>query len=118
MTMLEQIALANEKVAHWQNKQGHAQAMLAKWQSRLSTLRAKGKPVPTANKLPALTLVPGSERFLPRTAVVTKGDQAPAEHFTRQTALRDIAAEAGDDGKVINGQENDETRQETLKARR
>ena len=44
MTMVEQITVANEKVAHWQHKQGHAQAMLAKWQGRLSALQAKGKP--------------------------------------------------------------------------
>jgi hypothetical protein len=58
--------------------------------------QSKGKPQPTAAKLPALTIVPGSVRFMPRQAVVTKGDKAAAEHLARETALRDIAEKAGD----------------------
>ena len=103
MTTIEQIALSNEKVAHWQHKQGHAQAMLAKWQSRLSALQAKGKPQPTATKLPPLTFVPGSVKFMPRQAVVTKDDRAQAEFAAKRAALRNIEAanKAGsDDDKV------------------
>ena len=97
MTMIEQITLANEKVAHWQHKQGHAQAMLAKWQERRSVLQAKGKPQPTSAKLPKLVLVPGTEHLMPRSAITTKSDQAAAEHLARETALRDMAKDAGSD---------------------
>ena len=109
MTMIEQIALANEKVSHWNAKRDHALAMLAKWESRLTALQAKGKPVPTANLLPPLSIVPGSVKHMPRQAVVTKADKAAAEHLARQTALADFAAEAGDGnvtsikGKPANG---------------
>jgi hypothetical protein len=69
MTMIEQVALATDKVAHWNSKRDHALAMLSKWQGRLTALQSKGKPQPTAAKLPALAIVPGSVRFMPRQAV-------------------------------------------------
>src|SRR5262245_53932547 len=102
MTINEQVALATDKVAHWNSKRDHALAMLSKWESRLTALQAKSKPQPTADKLPPLTIVPGTVKFMPRPAVVTKGDKAAAEHLARETALRDIAAEAGDsDDRVV-----------------
>jgi hypothetical protein len=52
MTIHEQVALATDKVAHWNSKRDHALTMLTKWQNRLSALQAKGKPQPTAKKLP------------------------------------------------------------------
>jgi hypothetical protein len=57
MTITEQVALASDKVAHWNSKREHALAMLTKWQARLSALQSKGKPQPTAKSLPAVTLV-------------------------------------------------------------
>jgi hypothetical protein len=35
MTVTEQVALATDKVAHWNSKRDHALAMLTKWQGRL-----------------------------------------------------------------------------------
>jgi hypothetical protein len=105
MTIHEQVALATDKVAHWNGKRDHATAMLTKWQSRLSALQAKDKPQPkpqpTAMKLPPVTLVPGSEQFMPRAAVKSASDVAAAQALARETALADIA-EAGDkaNGKV------------------
>jgi hypothetical protein len=61
MTIHEQVVLATDKVAHWNSKRDHALTMLTKWQNRLSALQAKGKPQPTAKKLPPVTLVPGTE---------------------------------------------------------
>ena len=58
----------------WNSKRDHALTMLTKWQNRLSALQAKGKPHPTAKKLPPVTLVPGTENCL-----------------AREAALRDIA---------------------------
>jgi hypothetical protein len=57
MTITEQVALATDKVAHWNSKRDHALAMLTKWQGRLSALQSKNKPVPTAKKLPPVALV-------------------------------------------------------------
>jgi ABC-type hemin transport system substrate-binding protein len=57
MTINEQVALATDKVAHWNSKRDHALAMLTKWQGRLSALQSKGKPQPTAKKLPPVALV-------------------------------------------------------------
>lgn len=42
MTINEQVALATDKVAHWNSKRDHAQAMLTKWESRRAALQAKG----------------------------------------------------------------------------
>src|SRR5262245_59590167 len=70
-TAAERIALASEKVLRWQTKRDHATAMLGKWEAQLKRLQPK--PQPTAAKLPALTIVPGSVRFMPRGAVKTKG---------------------------------------------
>ena len=93
----EHLALANDKVAHWNSKRDHAQSMLTKWQGRLSALQAKGKPQPTAKKLPPLVLLPGTEHLMPRPAITSKSDQAVAE---QEAAMRDIAKAADDDGKV------------------
>jgi hypothetical protein len=68
--------------------------MLAKWQGRLSTLQSKGKPQPTAKKLPPVSLVPGTEHLMSRAAIRTTSDQATAEYLAREAALRDIAEEA------------------------
>ena len=95
--MSEQITFATEKVARWQHKQGHAQAMLTKWQDRLAALQVKGKPQPTSAKLPKLVLVPGTEHLMPRSAITTKSDQAAAEYHAKETALADIAEEIGSD---------------------
>ena len=84
MRIIEQLTLATDKVVHWNSKRDHALAMLTKWQNRLSALQAKGKPHPTAKKLPPVTLVPGTENCL-----------------AREAALRDIAEEAGDSGDKV-----------------
>ena len=84
MTIHEQVVLATDKVAHWNSKRDHATAMLTKWQTRLSAMQSKGKPEPTAKKLPPVTLVPGTEDCL-----------------ARESALRDIAEEAGDSGDKV-----------------
>jgi hypothetical protein len=99
MTITEHLTLATDKVAHWNSKRDHALAMLTKWQGRLSALQSKGKPLPTAKKLPPVTLVPGTEHLMPRGAIKTTGDQAAAEHAARAAALADIAAES--DNKVV-----------------
>ena len=96
----ERLTLATDKVAHWNSKRDHAQSMLTKWQARLSTLQAKGKPQPTAKKLPPLVLVPGTEHLMPRPAITSKGDQAQAEYLAREAAMHDIAKAADDDGKL------------------
>ena len=57
MTINEQVALATDKVAHWNSKRDHALAMLTKWQGRLSAFQSKDKPQSTAKKLPPATLV-------------------------------------------------------------
>jgi ABC-type hemin transport system substrate-binding protein len=57
MTMTEQLAFANEKITHWGVKRERAQAMLTKWQDRLSALQSKGKPQPTAKTLPPVALI-------------------------------------------------------------
>ena len=57
MTITEQVAIATDKVAHWNSKRDHALAMLTKWQSHRTALQSKGKPQPTAKSLPAVTLV-------------------------------------------------------------
>ena len=62
-------------------------------------MQSKGKPQPTAKKLPKIDLVPGTEHFMPREAVTTVGDQAAAEHHARESALTDIEQETG--GKVV-----------------
>jgi hypothetical protein len=89
---VEPIALANEKVAHWNNKRDHALAMLTKWQGRLTALQSKDTPQ-TKDKLPPLTLVPGSVKFMPRSAVRTRGDQIQAESIAKQQALKKAEAE-------------------------
>jgi hypothetical protein len=61
MTQVEQIALATEKVTRWTAKHEHARAMLTKWKHRLTALEAKGKPQPTATKLPPLVMVPSTD---------------------------------------------------------
>lgn len=76
MTITEQLTLATDKVAHWNSKRDHALAMLTKWQGRLSALQSKGKPQPTAKKLPKVNLVTGSEHLVPPAAITTGGDQA------------------------------------------
>jgi hypothetical protein len=102
MTIQEQVVFATDRVAHWNSKRDHALAMLTKWQARLSALQAKGKPQPTAKKLPAVTLVPGTEHLMPRAAVTIASDHAAAQHLARAAALRDIAEETGDsNGKVV-----------------
>jgi hypothetical protein len=58
MTINEQVALATDKVAHWNSKRDHALAMLTKWQDRFSALQSKGKPLPSSAKLPPVALVP------------------------------------------------------------
>jgi hypothetical protein len=103
MTINEQVALATDKVAHWNSKREHAKAMLAKWQGRLSAFQSKGKPQPTSTKLPALTFAsqPRSVKFMPRSAVRTRGDQAQAELFAKREALKKAEAvdkAANDDG--------------------
>ena len=58
MTIHEQVALATDKIAHWNSKRDHAQAMLTKWQGRLTALQSNGKSQPTSKKLPPVALVP------------------------------------------------------------
>ena len=97
MTINEQVALATDKVAHWNSKRDHAQAMLTKWQDRFSALQSKGKSQQTAKLLPKLELVPGSpQHLMPKTAIKTVADQAAEQHAAREAALRDMAEEAGD----------------------
>src|SRR5262245_27312746 len=93
----ERLTLATDKVVHWNSKRDHAQSMLTKWQARLSSLQAKGKPQPTAKKLPPVALVAGTECVLPRAAITSKGDQAQAEFLAREVAMHDIAKAADDD---------------------
>src|SRR5262245_56321326 len=97
----EQLALATDKVAHWNSKRDHTLATLTKWQGRLSALQSKGKPQPTAKKLPKVDLVTGSEHLMPRAAITITGDQATPECLAREVALRNIAQEAGDSGDKV-----------------
>ena len=73
MTINEHVALATDKVAHWNSKRDHALAMLTKWQARLSALP------PTAAKLPPVVVVPTDDaKVVPITdAAKTKGKKAP-----------------------------------------
>ena len=103
MMINEKVALATDKVAHWNSKRDHALAMLTKWQARLSALQSKGKSQPTAKKLPKVDLVTGSEHLMPRAAMTTTSDQATDEYLAREAAPRDIAEEAGDKVVPIKG---------------
>ena len=107
MTVQEQVILATDKVARWRDKRERVDAMLKKWQGRLSALQSKGKTQPKTQPasatLPPLTLVSGSEHLMPRTAITSAADQAIAEQIARETAMRDMAEEKGDDAKPING---------------
>ena len=62
----EQLALATDKVSHC-GKRAHADAMLAKWQSRLSALQSKDRTQPTS-KTASGPACPGSEHLAPRAA--------------------------------------------------
>ena len=62
MTNAETLSLASEKVSHWMHKRDHATAMLVKWIKRLEQLKAKGKAVPTATKLPPVNVTSASEK--------------------------------------------------------
>jgi hypothetical protein len=78
MTIQEQVVLATDRVAHWNSKRDHALAMLTKWQARLSALQAKGKPQPTAKKLPKVDLGDGDTKVVPIKAKAVKA-KAKAE---------------------------------------
>jgi hypothetical protein len=79
MTMTEQLAFANEKVAHWGVKRERAQAMLTKWQDRLSLLQSKGKPLPSSAKLPPVALVPDIAKESDGKVVPLKGKTGKAK---------------------------------------
>ena len=72
MTINEQVALATDKVGHWNSKRVHALAMLTKWQARLSALQSKGKSQQTAKTLPPVTLVPDDAKVTPITKAKPK----------------------------------------------
>jgi hypothetical protein len=59
-------------------------------------LQSNGKPQPTSTKLPALTFAPQprSVKFMPRSAVRTKADQAEADFRAKLEAMKEIAAAA------------------------
>jgi hypothetical protein len=80
MTINEQVALATDKVAHWNSKRDHTLAMLTKWQARLSALQSKGKSQPTAKKLPPVTLVADvAKETSGKVVPIANGKAKPAE---------------------------------------